>query len=80
MLILTRKPGESFWIGEDIEITCLGAEGSAVKIGVRAPRDIVVLRTELRHTEQQNRAAAGPAPESRLHGLAATLRLAQPQG
>jgi carbon storage regulator len=77
MLILTRKPGESFWIGEETEITFLGAEGNAVKIGVRAPRHIVVLRTELRDTEQQNRAAAGAAPESRLDGLAATLRLAQ---
>lgn len=79
MLILTRKPGESFWIGEETEVTFLGTEGSAVKIGVCAPRHILVLRSELKATEQQNRAAAADASDARLDGLAARLRPERPE-
>lgn len=74
MLILTRKPGEGFWIGDQTEIVVFGWEGSSVKIGVRAPRDILVLRSELKATEQQNRAAAETHSEPALDLLAERFR------
>lgn len=46
-LVLTRRPGEIIRIGNDITIGLLSVWGRMVKIGVNAPRDIVVLRDEL---------------------------------
>ncbi|XOV82039.1 MAG: carbon storage regulator CsrA [bacterium] len=47
MLILTRKPGESLMIGDDISITVLGVKGNQVRIGVNAPKDVGVHRKEI---------------------------------
>ncbi len=47
MLILTRKPGESIKIGEDFYITLLATNGNQTRIGIDAPRELEVVRTEL---------------------------------
>ncbi|MEW8956203.1 carbon storage regulator CsrA [Clostridium sp.] len=47
MLVLTRKKGESILIGDDIEITLVKVEDGAVKISIKAPRDVQILRKEL---------------------------------
>jgi len=47
MLVLTRKVGESFIIGDDIEVVVLKIEGSEVKIGISAPRCVKIYRTEI---------------------------------
>lgn len=47
MLVLTRKVGESFIIGDDIEVVVLKIEGSEVKIGISAPRHVKIYRTEI---------------------------------
>jgi len=58
MLIITRKKGESLMIGDDIEITISKIEDGSVKIGIKAPRDITILRKELyEQVEQENQAA-----------------------
>lgn len=46
MLIITRRPGESFFIGDEIEVLVLES-GSQVRIGINAPRDLDIVRTEL---------------------------------
>ena len=46
MLVITRREGESFIIGDNIEVVILKA-GSQVRIGINAPQDIQILRTEL---------------------------------
>lgn len=48
MLVLSRKAGETIWIGEDVEIVISEVKGEQVKIGIRAPRNIDVIRGELR--------------------------------
>ena len=58
MLVLRRKPGESLLIGDDVEIEVLAITPQGAKIGIRAPRETVVLRKELKITQQQNEAAA----------------------
>ncbi len=58
MLVIRRRAGESFRIGDDVEIEILETSGGQVKIGIRAPREVPVLRTEVFLTSQQNRAAA----------------------
>lgn len=49
MLVLSRKVGEIVWIGDDIEIVITEIKGDYVKVGVRAPRTIDIIRGELRH-------------------------------
>jgi carbon storage regulator len=58
MLVLRRRAGESLLIGNDIEIEVLAITAQGTKIGIRAPRETVVLRKELKITQQQNEAAA----------------------
>jgi carbon storage regulator len=58
MLVLRRRAGESLLIGNDVEIEVLAITAQGAKIGIRAPRETVVLRKELRITQQQNEAAA----------------------
>ena len=47
VLILTRKVGETLTIGDNIEVTVLEVRGGQVRIGVNAPRDVVVNRKEI---------------------------------
>lgn len=47
MLVLSRKKGQSILIGEGIELTILEVEGDTIKIGIAAPRDVQILRSEL---------------------------------
>jgi carbon storage regulator len=47
MLILTRKVNETVMIGNDVTITVLGVNGSQVRIGVSAPKNVAVHREEI---------------------------------
>lgn len=48
MLILTRRISESIVINEGkIKITVLGVKGGQVRVGVEAPKDMVVHREEV---------------------------------
>lgn len=59
MLVLTRAIGESFRIGDDVEILVADANGVAVKLGVEAPRHIKVNRKEV-HERIASRAIKTP--------------------
>jgi carbon storage regulator len=47
MLVLSRKPGESIVIDNDITVTVVGIEGGRVKLGFDAPRAVPIHRTEV---------------------------------
>lgn len=47
MLILTRKIGESIKIGNDIKVMVVNIEGGQVRIGIDAPRNVIVHREEI---------------------------------
>jgi len=47
MLILTRRIGEKLLIGDDIEVVVLDVNRNQVKVGIKAPREMTVLREEL---------------------------------
>jgi carbon storage regulator len=47
MLILTRRLGEKLRIGDDVTFTILGINGRQVRIGIEAPRDVMVNREEI---------------------------------
>ena len=59
MLILTRKPGESILIGDDIQITITSIDQNKVRVGIKGPAHIPIYREELyRKIQKENRAAA----------------------
>jgi carbon storage regulator len=60
MLILSRRLEESLHIGTDIIVTVLGIKGNQVRLGIRAPGDVVVDREEVRLRKQQEPLAASP--------------------
>jgi carbon storage regulator len=47
MLVLSRKVGESFVIGDKIIVTVVRIAGGGVRLGIEAPADCVVVRQEL---------------------------------
>ena len=67
MLILTRRPGESLFLGDDIRITILSLQGKQVKIGITLPSDMVVYREEvLKRVMEENRMALAISNEDLL--------------
>jgi len=48
MLVLSRKIGESVFIGNDIEVKIVSISKDKVKLGFEAPKDILLIRGELR--------------------------------
>jgi carbon storage regulator len=61
MLVLTRKPGESVMIGDDVVITVLETRGDVIRIGIRAPREVQVHREEVyKELRAADREAASP--------------------
>ncbi|MDE5832649.1 MAG: carbon storage regulator CsrA [Desulfovibrio sp.] len=58
MLILTRRPGESLYLGDNIKITVLGMQGKQVKLGLEVPSETTVYREEVyeRVIEENRRA------------------------
>jgi carbon storage regulator len=47
MLVLTRKAGEGFVIGDDIIIKVVELKGGGVRIGIEAPHDKKIYRQEI---------------------------------
>ena len=76
MLVLTRKRGEQILIGDDIVITILETKGDAVRVGIEAPRGVVIHRLEVMQavTEANLEAArAGAGDGQALAGLLSNL-------
>ncbi|MCC5949521.1 MAG: carbon storage regulator CsrA [Nitriliruptoraceae bacterium] len=66
MLVLSRRPGESIVIGNDIVVTILDVRGDQIRVGIAAPRDVQVHREEVfRQLEAENAAAQGSAARAR---------------
>lgn len=53
MLVLSRRDGERILIGDSITVTVTRIGENTVKLGIDAPRDVPVIRAELkdRHPE-----------------------------
>ena len=63
MLILRRKGGESLVIGDQISVTILSVDASGtVMLGINAPKDVLILRSELQQAASLIPALAHCAP------------------
>ncbi len=66
MLVLTRRPGESIIVGQNIVVTVIEIKGGQVRIGIAAPREIEVYREEIyEQVRQENLAAVANAERIR---------------
>lgn len=74
MLVLSRKEGESLIIGDQISITILSVDSNGqVNIGVSAPKEVLILRSELQKAVTVNQDAAGTAPAPLVAELTTAL-------
>ena len=67
MLVLSRKETQRIRLGNDIVITVLRLGGDKVRLGIEAPKDMLVLRDELETYAQPGEpaSAGGKLPLSR---------------
>ena len=65
MLVLSRKVSDSLTIGDGIKITVLKIERNQVRIGIEAPGNVVVLRSELLEREHDDSDASRPIRQSK---------------
>lgn len=64
MLVLTRKKGQSILIQDQIELTVLGIYNDHIKIGISAPPDVQIVRSELIVSIKENNLEASQLPEN----------------
>ncbi len=65
MLVLTRKTNQSIMIGDDVEVSVLSVVGEKVRIGIQAPTDVPVFRTEIYIEIQRQQGESKPSEEVR---------------
>jgi carbon storage regulator CsrA len=65
MLVVSRKVNEEIIIGGDIRVTVIRVEGSRVRLGISAPREVSIRRAELTaHHNEDSLMLAGSHYES----------------
>jgi carbon storage regulator len=75
MLILSRKIGEEIILGDDIVIKVTETAKGSVKLGIEAPREMIILRGELREKiRQANQEASRQLDLDALHQLSSKLK------
>lgn len=79
MLILTRKPGERITIGESIVVSVLEVHGSQVRLGVSAPPEVTIHRSEIHERIREQNRQAGAVALSQADALSEKLRAIFPK-
>lgn len=76
MLALTRRKGESIFLGNDIEVVVLSIQGDQVKLGFSAPKTITIHRKEIYDQIQaENKAASSTINISAISAISAMKQL-----
>jgi carbon storage regulator len=72
--------GESLVIGDNVVVTVLEVRGDMIRIGIDAPREVKVHRSEVfQAIEEANKAAASPAAQS-IAAFTSALAAKKPAG
>lgn len=53
MLVLSRNENDSIEIGGGIVVTILSVKGGKVRVGIDAPQDVNIVRTEIRDRDRR---------------------------
>jgi carbon storage regulator len=78
MLVIRRRLGEGITIGDGVSIQVLEISPSRVKLGIHAPRDVPVQRSETEASRQENQRASSSAPLDENTALPWLSSLRQP--
>lgn len=73
MLVLSRKVNQSIMVGDNVRVVVVAVDRDQVKLGIEAPREIAVHRSEIyEEIQRSNRsaAAASAAPAEKSAGVA----------
>ena len=64
MLVLSRKVNQSIMVGDNVRVVVVAVDRDQVKLGIEAPREIAVHRSEIYEEIQRSNqsAAASAAP------------------
>ncbi|WP_313341616.1 carbon storage regulator [Sedimentibacter sp.] len=76
MLVIKRKVSESILIGDDIEIIISEISQDKVKVAINAPKEIKVIRKELKETFEFNKTASEKIDKNSLKYLKSQLKSA----
>ncbi|MES1260961.1 MAG: carbon storage regulator [Acidobacteriota bacterium] len=74
MLVVRRRAGEAIVLGGGIEIEVMEISRTRVKLGVRAPRDVTVIRREVATVAAENRRASDLMAHRGQQGVGELLR------
>lgn len=66
MLVLSRKEGEKLVIGDNVTVEIVRISGNRITIGIVAPKEVKVLRSELKKDLKQ-----GPAKQAAAESFGA---------
>lgn len=47
MLVVSRKPGQKILVGDHIEFTIVRIGPNTVRVGIKAPKELNIIRSEL---------------------------------
>ncbi|MBI2058571.1 MAG: carbon storage regulator CsrA [Nitrospirae bacterium] len=64
MLVLTRKVGEGITIGEEIKLVVIEIRGTQVRLGIEAPKNVIVHREEIFKKIKEATVESAEAPKS----------------
>ena len=62
MLILQRRKGQSLSINDNITLTVVDTGADWVKLAIDAPKEVPILRSELKEAAAENQKASATAP------------------
>ena len=75
MLVVSRKIGEELKVGDDIIVKIIDIDKNQVKIGIDAPRNIMILRMELvKEITKQNKLSIQETTTDTLHTLSDMIK------
>jgi carbon storage regulator len=66
MLVLMRKAGESIHIGSNIVVTLVSLERNRARIGIQAPRDVIIDREEIAEKKRIERLPGQQADDEEI--------------
>lgn len=52
MLVLSRKSQQEIRLGDDIRIVVLSIKGNVVRLGIEAPKEVLILRAEVKERKE----------------------------
>ena len=75
MLILSRKIDESIVINDNITVKVISVDKGIVKLGIDAPGEVSILRSELiEAVEEANKSASSQVDDALLHSITSQLK------